>query len=798
MKLPLSWIREVIDINLAPQQIAKALTLAGLEVEGVYPDRLPFENVVVGEVLDVRKHPDAEQLKVATVTDGKETYQVVCGAPNCRKGMKSAFANVGAKLKDETGKEFKIKIAKLRGVESHGMLCSEKELGLGRDAQGIIEFADHMVVGADVAEIFADTLFEIALTPNLGHCASAIGVARELSAATGMHVKYPPDLVEEDSSLSAAKEVQVDVKDTEKCPRYACRIVRNLKIGPSPEWMQKRLIACDFRPVNNIVDITNYVLLELGHPLHAFDLDKVSGHRVIVRPAGSDAAFETLDGKKRGLEPEDLMICDAAGPIAIAGVMGGANTEVGDATHNILLESAYFLPTAIRRTSKRLGLQTEASKRFERGCDPNNVLRALNRAAQLMHELAGGAVCEGLVDIKVGEFPGIKISCRLSRINRVLGTQLSLSEVETIFTRLEMPYAWDGYDTFTVRPPTYRTDVQDEIDLIEEVARIFGYDNIQKKPSRYACSNLPHAPMYLLENEIRSRLLAEGLQEFLTCDLIGPSLLNIVRESVMPEDAVVRVINPTSIEQSVLRTSLLPALLQAVKYNYDREQHDISAFEIGRVHFRKEAQYKEQSVAGILLSGQARPAHWHGKQPEVDFFDLKGIVENLLAEVGVGTYSFKNNGLKLFHPGRQASVYVDSLEIGTLGEVHPAIVRRLDVPQKIYFAELDLQNLYKVKKADMYLEELPIFPCSTRDFTLTIPEDAPIQEVFDAIAEVKSKLLERAALVGIYRSEAIGRENKNVTLRFVYRDKKKTVAHEAVEAEHAKMTSQIESRIRRK
>ncbi|MGA8164872.1 MAG: phenylalanine--tRNA ligase subunit beta [Waddliaceae bacterium] len=797
MKLPLSWLKEVIDLNIPPHQIAKMLTLAGLEVDACSPLPLGFENIVVGKVTQVTAHPNADKLSLATVTDGVDSYQVVCGAPNCREGMKTAFALVGATLQDKEGKTFEIKTTTIRGVESQGMLCSEKELGLGEDGQGIMEFADRFRLGADVAAIFGDTIFDISLTPNLGHCANVIGVARELSAATGEQVKIPAILVNEEGALRVENEASVTVHNKEKCPRYACRVIKDVAIAPSPEWLQKRLAACGIRPVNNVVDITNYVLMERGHPLHAFDYDCIEGHRIVVRCAEEGEQFVTLDEKQRTLCADDLLICDRSRTVAVAGVMGGLNSEVSERTRHVLLESAYFEPTGIRRTSKRLSLQTEASKRFERGSDPNQVINALNRATMLIQEIAGGKVCSGIIDVKIGDFPERDVSCRLSRINRILGTHLSLSEVENIFQRLDMPYRWDGKNVFTVRIPTYRVDIDSEVDLIEEAARIYGFDNIPKRVAIFSSSTLPHAPIYLFEKEIRSRLIAQNLQEFLTCDLIGPTLLNIVKGSVMPEENVVKVLNPTSIEQSILRTSLLPGLLQAVKFNDDHGCHDVSGFEIGRVHFRKGEQYKEQSVAGVILKGKSRPYHWGSQSRDQDFFDLKGIIEALLSELRIVSYSFTNNKLDFFHPGRQASLYVDSLEMGSLGEVHPAILRRLGVSQKVFFGEIDLHNLFQVRKTDVKMETIPIYPGSIRDLTMTIKEETPIQEVFDSVRSCSSSLLEYCFLLYLFRGEKIQKGYKNATFRFVYRDKNKTIAQKAVDAEHGRITSQIETSIRR-
>lgn len=789
MRVPLSWLKEYIELSQTPIQIAKMLTLAGLEVDAVETIAPSFTNVVVGRVLKVEKHPNADKLVVAQVTDGKENFQVVCGAPNCREGMKTAFAKIGASLPDEGGKEFKVKLSKIRGVESSGMLCSGKELHVNEDSDGIMEFSTNAVEGTNVADMFADTVFEISLTPNLSHCACVVGVARELAAHTGSKMKHPEVKVTE-TGPKITDLTKVTILDTARCPRYSCRIINNVKIGPSPEWLQNRLNACGIRPINNIVDITNYVLLELGQPLHAFDFDKLQGKQIVVRTAQEGEKFVTLDGKERILKSDDLLISDMSRGVATAGVMGGLDSEVTPQTTNILLESAFFLPSAIRKTSKRLGLMTDASHRFERGVDPNGVIAAADRAASLMAEIAGGQIATGIIDQKEKDFNPKKVNFRLSRTNSVLGTHLSVGEVENILSRLEMPYEWDGHDTFKVTVPTYRFDIFGEIDMIEEVARIYGYENIDKKVPYYSSSTLPNTPIFSFEREMRSRLMGEGLQEFLTCDLIGPSMLNTIKgaDDIL-EEGMIQILNPTSVEQSILRTSLLPGLLQVVKYNYDHQNHNLRGFEIGRIHYKKGDQYHEEYVAAIVLTGQNRPHSWKHKPHESDFFDLKGIVENILIELGIEGYSFRNNHLPTLHTGRQASIYVGDNEIGTLGEVHPAILRRLDVPQRILFAEMDLQSLFRLRKLTQKMTPLPIYPCSERDWTIKLKEKTPIDQVFGAIHSIPTKLLEEVTLLDVYRSEKLGNEFKNVTFHFVYRDKEKTIAQEAVDAEHARVTT---------
>lgn len=789
MRIPLSWLQEYISLSLTPDEIAKLLTMAGLEVDHCETIGENLKDVVVARVLEASKHPNADKLTLATVTDGKQNYQIVCGAPNCRAGMKTALARVGTTL-GHGDQLLTIKKTKIRGVESEGMLCAEDELGLSGLHEGIIELSDDFPEGMSLRDIYGDTYFDISLTPNLSHCTSVMGVARELAALTGQSLNLPQIKVQE-AEESIDDFLSLQVIDKEACPRYTCRMIRNVKIGPSPLWLKQRIEKCGLRSVNNVVDVTNYVLLEMGHPLHAFDYDKIKGQQIIVRKAKEGEVIHTLDGKDRALKDTMLAICDTIRPVAIAGVMGGLDSEIQDQTHDIILESAYFDSMSIRRTSKQLGLQTDASKRFERGTDPNHILTVLDRAAMLIAKVCGGKVLSGIIDFQSKEFPEAIITCRLSRINQVLGRAFSRGEVEEILNRLRFAYRWDGQDQFAVRVPTYRVDIKAEIDLVEEVARLYGYDNIPRQGGRYQASTLPSVPIYLFEKEIRSRLIGEGLQEFLTCDLIGPTLLQIVQDNTTPTESVVKVLNPTSIEQSILRTSMLPGLLQVVKYNFDHQNRNVAGFEVGRVHFREGEQYKEQAVAGIVLTGQALPPHWDHQSRDFDFFDLKGIVENILNTFGITNYYFKNLGLETFHSGRQASVFVDSLEIGSIGEIHPAIQRRLDVPQRILFGEFNLQDLMQIAKPLEKVKPLAIYPGSERDWTFTIKESVPFAKILEIIHKQNSAILEEVSLKDIYRSEKLGADFQNLTLHFVYRDPSKTIEQEVVEADHHRLTQAV-------
>jgi len=788
MRVPLSWLKKYVDIDLPSSEISDLLTMIGLEVDAVEKVTPSFEGVVIGEVLSAERHPDAERLKVAKVSDGTEEYQVVCGAPNCRSGIKVAFARVGAKLSDEEGKVFKIKKGKLRGVESFGMLCSGVELGVSDDADGILELGNDVVLGEEFGQDLSDEVFEISITPNLAYCMSIYGVARELAAITGAKLKSPQVSVKEEGEAIDAK---VTVEDTTRCPRYACRLIKGVTLGPSPSWMQRHLELSGIRAINNIVDITNYVLLEMGHPLHAFDYDEVAGRQIIVRNAKEGEKFTTLDGIERPLKDENLLICDKDKAVALGGVMGGLNSEVTTKTKDILLEAAYFQPTNIRRTSRKLGLISESSQRFERGCDPNAIIAAIDRAAALMSEIGGGVVSKGIVDVQSQEFEPKEIDCRLSRINALLGVELAQGEVEKIFERLQFPASWKDDDTLYVKVPTYRVDIFEEVDLIEEVARMHGYDNIPRSAGKYQISRLPNAPIYTFEQKVRSRLVSEGLQEILTSDLVSPQMAELGLDETMPVDTLVKVMNPSSVEQSVLRPSLLPGILQVVKYNIDHGTKDLQAFEIGRIHYRKEESFVERSMAAIVFSGKRVPFSWDGEGADVDFFDIKGVVENLFTGLGLGRFSCKSSAISAFHTGRQAKIYLEGLELGAIGEVHPKLLRQLDVDQRLFFAVVDLHEMMKLENEEVLMTPISPFPGSARDWTMTVKRDISAETMVAAIEKARPKFLEEVQLRGIYCGEKVDAEHKNVTFRFFYRDRKKTIAQETVDKLHTRLVGQV-------
>lgn len=791
MKVPLSLLKKYLNFAQSPEELAKVLTLAGIEVESIEVSPLRFSGVVVGKVLETEKHPSADRLCIAKVTDGTEEFQVVCGASNCRPGIKTAFAKIGAELTREEGKTFKIKKGKLRDVESFGMLCAADELGLGSGSEGIMELSEEFEVGKDLAGYFSDVIFDISLTPNLGHCMNIRGLARELSAQLNIPLKKLTfDLKEADEPVE--KSAQVALIDKKQCHRYSCRVVKEIRIGPSPEWLKKKVEVCGVRSINNVVDVGNLVMLELGQPLHMFDLDKIEG-KIIITSQTDYRELETLDNEKRPIPPEVLLICDERKPLAFAGVMGGKSTAVGDQTVNVLIESAYFTPQAVRKAAKLIGLKSDSSQRFEKRIDPNGVSQALNYAAYLLQKVAGGKILRGCIDQKTHEFAEKKIACRIDRVNRLLGTQLSAGEIVPLLRRLGMTILLETNHELLISVPTYRSDISIEEDLIEEIARVYGYNNLPKPLALLTTSTIPHAPLYLMEKQVRARLIAEGLQEFLTCDLISPQQA----ETVLNKNALIRVLHSHSVDQSVLRASLLPGLLQVIKYNIDHGTSNIAGFEVGRIHFRDDDKFIEPTAIGIVLSGKRAPYHWDPKPGDFDFFDLKGILENLLTSLKIEGASFEPSHLHHFHPGRQARLKKGDSIFGAIGEVHPEQTAKLGVLQPIFFAELNLHELMPFVPKQWKVAELAQFPGSERDWTVTLNNDLPIEDVLRALRSVPSRLLEKVTLLDLYKSEQIGKDKKNATFRFFYRDIEKTIAYEAVEREHARITSAAAEKLNR-
>ncbi len=795
MKVPLSWLRDYIEVDLSAEKIAEILTLAGLEVDKIEIISPSFENVVVAKVIDVKPHPNAERLRIATVFDGVENLQVVCAASNCREGIKTALARIDASLKDEEGKVFKIKKGKLREVESFGMLCAADELGLPGDATGIMEFDQELAEGTDLKPLYSDTIFEISLTPNLGHCMSILGVARELAAQLNIPCKKPSIALKEDPSLPIQEQITISVLDKKAVPRYTCRVLKGVEVKTSPTWIKNRLELCGIRSVNNCVDISNYVLLELGQPLHIFDYDTIKEKTLFVGANPAHSSFLALDDASYSLPPDALLISDPKEPLAVAGVIGSKSSCVTENTKNILIESAFFTKESVRKCAKKMGLRTDASNRFEKTVDPEGVLVALNHAAELIQRTSPCSIAAGVIDIKEHSFAPLSLTLRQSRVNQMLGIALSLNEIRTCLERLEMQVRETSDNCLTVLVPTYRNDITSEIDLIEEVARIYGYNNIPKNPPRYVSSLLPSSPLYLFEKAVRAQCRGEGLTELLTCDLISEELAALCLERGFTSENLIRVLQPSSVDQSVLRASLLPGLLQVAKYNIDHQNAHISGFEVGKVHFKEGKEFKEHATLGILMTGATTPYHFDSKPKEGDFFTLKGYLENILQECGSSNIHFEASHFVHLHPGRQAKVLIDNCILGVLGEVHPSCLKIFGIEQRVFFAEIHLNQLFLTRKISGQVKELPTFPASERDWTFTLSEATPLNNVINVIEKEKSPLLEKILLLDLYKSEQIGKDRRNITLRFIYRQQDKTISFETVEKEHAMIIHKVKEKI---
>ncbi|MBS0614939.1 MAG: phenylalanine--tRNA ligase subunit beta [Verrucomicrobia bacterium] len=776
MKVPIAWLKEFVPCDLSPQQIADTLTLLGLEVEGILDTPLSFSGVVVGKVLEAHPHPNADRLRVATVTDGTTNYQVVCGAPNCRSGITVAFAKIGASLQDSEGKTWKIKKSKIRDVESEGMLCSEKELGLPETIDGIVELPDSWQLGKDLVEFYSNPVLDIALTANLGHCASVLGIARELAAALNVKARRPTASIREEITAR----MPVKIENPTLCHHYACRFVEGVEVGPSPEWLQKKLTACGLRPINNVVDVGNYVMWETGQPLHIFDADALEKEMIITDKRPYDK-ITTLDEKERALPPGTLLICDAKKPLALAGIMGGLSSAATDKTRRIVIEASSFHPSQIRRTARLLDLRSDGSFRHERGTDTAALVLALDRATQLIQEIAGGKAGP-VTDVYPQPAPVKQIPLRLARITQILGISLSQSEVVSLLERLEMRVS----DSLVVTVPTYRNDINTEIDLIEEIARIFGFNNLPKAPPRHISSPLTDTPMHSLENLIRTLLLELGLQECITCNLLSPTQVDKTTEKLTP----ISVLHPRALDQSVLRTSLLPGLLEVTRHNFSHQTKNLSGFEIGRIHFQEGETFQEQTCAGIFLTGKKAPHYFDPKPEDFDFFDLKGILENLLSALHMDKARFLPSHLHTLHPNQQAKIEINGVTIGAFGQVHP----HLSPTQKVYFAQLNLGDILALKPAKITYESLPTFPGSERDWTLTVQESTPIDVISQAIQSVRPRFLENFYLLDLFRSPQ-NTDRKNVTLRFFYRDNTKTIELETVEKMHQKLMQAVAEKL---
>jgi phenylalanyl-tRNA synthetase beta chain len=788
--VPYRWLRELVETDATPRVAADRLTMAGIEVASVTPLVSGLSGVVVGEVTAVAPHPAGGALALCEVTTGAERFSVVCGAPNVRPGVRAAFARPGAELPGGR----RIETAVIKGTPSQGMLCSEAELQIGEDASAILLLGPDAPPGADLVATLGldDVVLEVEITPNRPDCLSVLGVAREVAALTRGRLRPPATAVTEHEP-AAASLTSVTLDDPDLCPRYAARIIADVTVGPSPAWLAQRLRAAGLRPINNVVDVTNYVMWELGQPLHAFDHARLQEGRIVVRRARPGELLVTLDGQARPLTDSMLVIADARRAVAVGGVMGGANSEVTGPTRTVLLESAYFKPASVRRTARALGLRTEASYRFERGGDVEGVRGALDRAARLIAELAGGRVARGVVDAYPRPRTALALPLRLDRIRRVIGACPPAPVVREILEGLGFPLAErDG--GFAVTVPSHRRDVALEDDLVEEVARVWGYAEI---PSTLPTGTLAltRRPRPIAARDgVRRALAAAGWQEAVALSLVDPARLELL--GLAPDDArIVTLQNPLAADRSVLRPSLLLGLLEAVATNVRRQRPDVRLFEIGRVFEAQGAgkQPLEDLRLGLAITGLRGPWTWFAGRPRADVFDVKGAAETVVSLLGRGAVRIEPTDARYLEEGRGATLVVGGKPVGVFGEVHPAVQRAFDLAAPVFFAELSLDRLEALPAEAVVHRPLPRFPAVERDLALVVAADVPAADVEAALAEVRSRLpaLRSFHLFDVYSGEQVGRGRKSLAYSLLYQAEDRTLTDAEVNAMHAEVVERL-------
>ncbi len=796
MKVSYRWLNEYIDLSgITADELAERMTRGGIEIDGVESLNKGVSGVVVGYVVSKEKHPDADKLNVCKVDVGTgEELQIVCGAKNVDAGQKVPVATIGAKLPGD----FAIKRAKLRGVESQGMICSAKELGINdkllpkEQQEGILVLQSDLAVGTPIGQVLGidDEVLELDLTPNRSDCLSMLGVAYEAGALTGRPVKLPDNQLN-DAAVKTSDYVQVSISAPDQCHRYTARYVQGVTVGPSPQWMQNRLIAAGVRPINNIVDITNYVMLEYGQPLHAFDADKLAGGRIDVRMARQGETIVTLDDQERKLEPHMLLITDGEKPIALAGVMGGANTEVTETTVNILLESAKFDGGTVRKTSRQLGLRSESSIRFEKGVDHARVVPALDRAAALMARYASGLAADGYVEASAMIEQPVDVGVTLAKINAYLGTELSSLEVKTIFERLGFDYEASDDGRFKVRVPSRRGDITRDVDLIEEVARLFGYDEIPTTPIEGSTTPGGLTTAQAIRRGIRRKLTDAGLTEAFSYSLTHPARTRLFR--TLAEDAKpIRLAMPMSEDRSVLRTSLLPNLLEVAAYNRNRRTENLALFEIGSVFLTDEETLtrlpqEKHRLAG-LLTGSRIAAQWNVKAEAVDFYDAKGVLEAVFELLGIADrIAYQAQPIDQLHPGRTAAVLLDTERgwesIGYVGQLHPSLQQREDLSDTFVF-EIELAPLYEHADFAIVQKPLPRYPAIERDIAVVVDSGVEAAKLTSEITAAAGELLESVRVFDVFTGEKLGKDKKSVAIALVYRHAERTLTDEEVTERH--------------
>ncbi|HUV44896.1 MAG TPA: phenylalanine--tRNA ligase subunit beta [Dehalococcoidales bacterium] len=792
MKISLNWIKQYVDISLPPKEVADRLTMAGSEVKGLQVIGESWDSIVVGRITAVNPHPNADRLTLVTIDHGSGEETVVCGAPNVAVGVKVAFAPVGARLIDpHTGEPAKLKRAKIRGVVSSGMACSEKELGISEEHEGILILPEEVEVGRPLADYLGDVILNMDITPNRPDCLAIVGIAREVAALTGQSV-HLPDAGYKETDTSIESKVSVEIKDPDLCPRYCASLITGVKPGESPRWLQERLISYGMRPISNIVDVTNFVMLEYGQPLHAFDYEEITGGEIIVRRAGEGEVIVSLDGEERTLSSDMLVIADKERAVAVAGVMGGANSEVSQFTTTILLEAASFNPRSIHYTGRILGMPSEACMRFERGISPELAMPALKRATQLIAELGGGQVASGVIDVYPGKAEPEPVVVSTDGVKRVLGVGFSRKQIEDTLISLGFECRPGTSESEVVAvAPYWRSDIRLPVDLVEEVARIIGYDEI---PTTMLNEPIPpHNPesIIMFKRRLSQHLVGYGFQEIVSHPWASQESLRKLQpqlalraqyelraQSQIPESDLLRLVNPMTIDQTYLRPNLRGNVVAALAANRGHIEDGIRLYELGRVFRPRPNDLPEETemLCGVL-SGPRHTSSWLGGTEPVDFFDAKGVVEGLLAQLGVAA-SFEEGTDESLHPTNQAAIISNGTRLGVIGQLHPAVQDAFEVPETTFLFEVSLPALLPLTLAGKMFEPISRFPAVVRDMALVVDADTTHQKVVDIIGDFP--LVKDVALFDVYSGEQVPSGKKSLAYRISYRSPDHTLTDDEV------------------
>ena len=802
MKISYNWLRQFLEIDWEAKQTAELLTDLGLEVEGISS----FESVkgglrgvVVGEVTKCIKHPNADKLKLCEVAlSDTETVQIVCGAPNVAKGQKVPVATIGTTLYDAEGNPWKIKKGKIRGEISQGMICAEDELGLGDSHEGILVLDEKVPIGTPCSELFKleeDEVFEIGLTPNRADAMSHFGVARDLRAGLKQREISKELITPSISSFNVdnrSLRIDVNVERTDLAPRYCGITIGNLIVQPSPDWLKNRLRAIGLKPINNVVDATNYVLHELGQPLHAFDADRIFGKKIIVKTVKGGTKFMTLDGEERTLHEEDLMICDGEKPMCIAGVFGGINTGVTENTRSIFLESAYFDPVSIRKTAKRHGLNTDASFRFERGIDINNVEYALVRAAVLIRDIAGGDICSDIVDLYPNKMQDHNVFLTFEKINSLIGHEIPRDTIKSILTSLDIRVKSVTESGLGLEIPFYRVDVQREVDVIEEILRVYGYNNIPNNDKFTASITPPPRPEpHRIQDKIGDQLAALGFYEILGNSLTNPAYHEML--SVKPGEEI-RLLNPLSQELSAMRMDMLSNGLETVAHNLNRKQQDLRFFEFGKTYHYREDKRIEENRLSLIICGNTHKDHWTAKGLPMGFFYLKSVVAAVLERLGIPGYDEIPLTDERF--SEALSLVCSGKNLADFGLVKAGICKGFDIKQPVLYASLNWDELIdRAGKTSFTFQEIPKFPKVKRDFALMLDDQIPFEAVHKLALKSEQKLLQDVQLFDVYTGGSLPKGKKSYAVSFSLLDRKKTLTDKQIDAVMKRLQKQFEKEL---